>query len=301
MLVTLNMSGDSTVMAALNSSLLIKCSFSSFLAPFWTYTAFAVANVFFQVPLLVFVLFLGCRRWRERSCSASSHSDVFTYNMAAMEMAQVLASICFIANILIGDEWMNEFSQYVIFIMLSVKPEFQMLTCVELYLAVVFPISYLRHKASAGAAIRNFSIACVWLNCAACAVLTVTTINDKDALILYFFHMLFLLFVICFCCVSVLWTLKRQGPARGRDREQADQSKLRAFYTILLIMAVLLLSLGGVAVCKAIKSSVVNDGNADCFSAQCAELMSLPSSFVLPLLFLHRAGKLPSCKKQSNK
>lgn len=292
------MSGNSTIMDLPNyTSPLMKCSIATQLEPLWTFTAFAVTHIFLLLPLLGFVLFSCCQRRLESSSSTSSHSDVFTYNMVAMEMIQILANTCFCINIFPDFivPWVFEFSLNVIFVTSNVKHEFQMLTCVELYFAVVFPITYLRHKTSTGVTIRNIGIGFVWLNCILWAVLTFQSISNFDPLTLYFLHIAGLLFVICFCCISVLWTLKQRG--QTRDREQVDQSKLRAFYTILVIITVLFLSLGGVLVCQAINNSIGQKEDNECFSAQCAEWMSLPSSFVLPLLFLQRAGKLPHCKR----
>lgn len=267
-----------------------------------TITAFSVAHVLFVLPLLVFVLFLGCQRWFQSSSSMLSHPDVFTYNMVAMEMIQILSNTGCCVGIMLESFEGTHISRNVAIVTLTIKTEFLLLTCVELYLAIVFPIIYLRHKNSAGVTLRNMSICWVWINWIIYAVLYFYSVNGS--LIVYFFHSALLLLVICFCCISVLWTLTRSSPGnRAKDKEKVDQSKLKAFYIILIIMTVLLLSLGGVLVCDALDTFSELRENTECFAAPCSDWMTLLSSLVLPLLFLQRAGKLPSCKtpNQGNK
>jgi len=171
---------------------------------------------------------------------------------------------------------------------------FHLLTCVERYLAVVHPVIYLRLRQGVGVRIRNISIGCVWCICFISASLQViilgTVISD-------FVLLVFSSIVVCFCSISVLLVLIRPGPGEGGgNRERVDQSKQRAFYTIMAIMAALLLRfLSNLVFTSLYISSVLGD---------CGEKVlmwsliwfAVPSSLVLPLLFLQRAGKLPGCK-----
>ncbi|CAB1451392.1 unnamed protein product [Pleuronectes platessa] len=87
--------------------------------------AFTFTNVLF-LPLYLLVLWMGLRRWRDQGSAASgptSHSDVFTYQIVSLEITL-----------------------------------FHCFTCVERYVAVVYPITYrgLRHSDRVRA--RNTSI-----------------------------------------------------------------------------------------------------------------------------------------------
>ena len=112
--------------------------------------------------------------------------------------------------------------------------------------------------------------------------------------IVCFCLLIFSLIVMIFCSSSVLCVLIRPGPGdQGGAMQQVDKSKQRAFYTILAILGMLLirctwnlfwiiLNLFGVSV--------------NCVVMVSGAWFNLPCSLVLPLLFLHRAGRLACCK-----
>lgn len=177
---------------------------------------------------------------------------------------------------------------------------FHILTCIEHYLAIVHPITYLHLKHESEVRIRNISTGCVWLlSFGWLAVLNV--FSYEVAFILYLCIMAFQLMIISFCSISVLHALKCPGPGEvgGVSSKRADQSKQRAFYTILAIMGVLLFKFVGNLI-----GNLVFTSTAGAFINYCVSFMSLfwldlPSSLLLPLLFLHRAGKLQCCKQST--
>ncbi|KAI3376422.1 hypothetical protein L3Q82_016443 [Scortum barcoo] len=125
--------------------------------------AFAITKFFLQLPLSIFILHLGHQRWRQqRSFKTTSHSDFFTLHMAALELISELGSA------------------------------FHILTCVERYLAVVHPVTYLGLKQSGGIRIRNISTGCVWLLCF--GWMGVTTLYKPALPIIPFFSFLVLSF-----------------------------------------------------------------------------------------------------------
>ncbi|TNN38146.1 hypothetical protein EYF80_051684 [Liparis tanakae] len=99
----------------------LKCSDTS--AGIFSVTAFIVTLLLLILPLCVYVIYLGFQRWRQqRSGTTMSHSDVFTFHMVVVELF------------------------------------FHTLTCVERYLAVVHPVTYLGLKKGKGIRLRNISI-----------------------------------------------------------------------------------------------------------------------------------------------
>ncbi|KAJ4918612.1 hypothetical protein JOQ06_027846 [Pogonophryne albipinna] len=177
------------------------------------------------------ITYLGLRQGRgskkpRSSSSATSHSDHFTYHSIFMQLNEFLGIALFFTGGFIGLRKMFDLGIALLIVPSVGKALFHLLTCVERYLAVVHPITYLGLRQGGGVRIRNLSIGCV--------------------------------------CISVLYVLKRPGPGEvGGNRKRVDQSKQRAFYTIMAITGVILLS-----------------------------------SLMLPLLFLHRAGKLQCCKQK---
>ncbi len=264
------------------------------------YIAFNITNILLLLPLCVFILYLGLQRWRQQrstsTAAMASHSDSFTYHLVAMELIGVLGYILCCCGIysnhsvillvgycLCSSTWYGEMF-------------FHILTCVERYLAVVHPITYLSLRGERGIRIRNISIGCVWLLCfvAACRITFEGALIIMDSCLLIFSFI-----VIFFCSLSVLCVLIRPGPGeQGGDRKSVDQSKQRAFYTIVAILGVLMLkcvwNLTWVVLNVSKKSS-------DCVVMMSGVWLNLPSSLVLPLLFLHRAGTLVCCKNKSIK
>ncbi|KAL3050874.1 hypothetical protein OYC64_001196 [Pagothenia borchgrevinki] len=257
------------------------------------FTALYVVYILF-IPLFILVLYIGFQRWRKRgSAATTSHTDVFTFHMVILELIGVLGYTIYCYGI-----YSNRTFQTVGVIVFSVispgQTLFHLLTCVERYLAVVHPVIYLRLRQGVGVRIRNISIGCVW-----CFCFVSTTLDDIliAKIIIEFGYLVISMIVVCFCSISVLFVLIRPGPGEGGGkREGVDQSKQRAFYTIMAIMATLLLRfLSNLVSTSLYISSVLGD---------CGEKVMLwslfwfnaPTSLVLPLLFLQRAGKLPGCK-----
>ena len=257
---------------------------------FFISVAFTATKFLLFVLLFFLVLHVGHRRRRQ-----PSHSDVFTFHMAAVELISVLGC-CFFCCVFYSDlPQMKIVGFYALHIVFPGQTLFHTLTCVERYLAVVHPVTYLGLKQSGGVRIRNISCGCVWLLCfgwSGVLALYVPTLPVVPFVSLLVISLL----VVSFCSLSVLCVLIRPGPGEvGGDRERVDQSKQRAFCTIMAILGALLLMfavyLGGSALYAASLLSYT-DG---CVAMSSALWSNLPSSLVLPLLFLHRVGKVEGC------
>lgn len=203
------------------------------------YTVYFLINILLMLPICTMILYLGLQQWWQQSSTSTgltmSHADTFTYHMVIMELFGVFGNIlacCGIyaepVNVLVGlyfwtFPWYGEMF-------------FHILTCLERYLAVVHPITYLSLKRERGIRIRNIIIGCVWLLC----IVGTGLLNINFSFLL----LIFSLIVVSFCSISVLCTLIRPGPGeRGGDRARVDQSKQRAFYTIMAILGMVLLRL----------------------------------------------------------
>ncbi|KAF6715265.1 Vacuolar protein sorting-associated protein 13C [Oryzias melastigma] len=68
-----------------------KCVFSG--APLYLYSSLAVINVVVLLPLCIYIIIYGVRKWRPKHSSAAtmSHSDCFLYHMVVMETIGVFS------------------------------------------------------------------------------------------------------------------------------------------------------------------------------------------------------------------
>ncbi|KAF0028996.1 hypothetical protein F2P81_018101 [Scophthalmus maximus] len=104
---------------------------------------------------------------------------------------------------------------------------------------------------------------------------------------------IFHLVVISFCRLSVLRVLIRPGPGeRGGDRERVDRSKRRAFYTIIVMWALLVLRLSWNVTWAVLQVR----HSRDCVSLMSELWFNLPGSLVLLVMFLQRSSKRVYCK-----
>lgn len=263
--------------------------------------AYTMANAVVLLPLYNYTLYLGVQRWcRQQPATPISHSDAFTYHMIMIEQ------MSFVGSVLI---WFGAhsnlrimyFGLHLTFLNVAGENAFHLMTCLERYVAVTYPVAYLSLRNKKGIKIRNVAISCAWLLSFACAgVLYLKTLYI--GLIIYCSVTAVILSILSFCSTNVLYVLMRPQPAeRGRHRQCVDQSKLGAFYTITLILAALMLRGVGFIVTPFLFAFHHMGEAKSCVLLVATFWLSLPSNLVLPLLYLHRAGKLPGlkCKTES--
>lgn len=262
------------------------------------YFAFFVANILILLPICIHILYLGLQRGQQQQSASTppmvSHTDTLTYHMVTMELLGVVGYIlccygiyCDVVILLAG--------YYIWTFTWFGETFFHILTCMERYLAVVHPITYLSLRRERGIRIRNIGIGCAWVLCTmATCLFTVQSAFINITL----FVLIFTSIIISFCSLSVLCTLTRPRPGeKGGPKGRVDQSKLRAFYTLLAILGVVLLRFTWNIVWVAFSVSVVIN---ECLIMMCGVWFNMPCSLVLPSLFLHRAGKVACCKSDAN-
>lgn len=257
------------------------------------YIAFFMSNILILLPPCIAIIYLGVRRrWQQRASAATvSPLDCIAYHMAAMELFGVLGQVICSCGIY----KQKLYSVYVGWGLWSLswygETFFNILTCLEHYLAVVHPITYLRLKRGEGPTIRRVTSGCGWLLCLASMVL----ISDSMLfLIADTCVLIFSVIVISFCSVSVLFCLIRPRPGeQGGKRDRVDQSKSRAFVAISVILITLLMRCILNLVWAA---SVIQGGQSTCVSMAASTWSNMPGSLVLPLLYFYR-GEVFLCQK----
>lgn len=253
-----------------------------------------IINFVAVLPLSICVLVLGFQRWKQQRSSSAvmSPSDFYTYNLAVMEL---------IGGFAVCGDFIPDFKLVGIIILTFPwhgTMFFPVMICVERYMAVVHPITYLRLRRRDWT--KYISTVCIWLYCFIGVVFVTLTINSPEySIIPNAFQMIICVSTITFCSFSILYVLIRPRPGEtSGSRANVDRSKSRAFQTVLIIAGVLLLRFGGNLVCSVVISPT-SSYEDHCLLKIAALWFNLPSSLVLPLLFLHRAGKLPGCKHDS--
>ncbi|XP_056587648.1 C-C chemokine receptor type 8-like [Triplophysa dalaica] len=159
----------------------------------------------------------------------------------ASDICHVNLSICEIGNAVNGlfvalSFWVSGLATLVQFLtglLITGRPLFQCLICVERYLAVIHPVTFLKYKP-----LRYRLICCtvVWLisfgSCLFCMFIlgAVNMKTYRGIILLQFF---IFLSIQLFCCLTVLRALKQSGPGE-RERGDENHMKRRAFHLILI-------------------------------------------------------------------
>lgn len=263
------------------------------------FIAFIATNILFLLPLYIIVLYLFVQQWRQQQkCStALSHSDHFTCHMVLMDLTGVIGSISFFCGIHIDLSQLKAVGTFLLFIGLNGQAFLHFLTCLERYLAVVHPVTYRSLRNSKGIQIRNVTIGISWLlSFAIQGFLFLENLSLYK--ILGALYLVLSIANVFFCSFSVLLVLIRPGPGeRDGNRCKIDKTKQRALFTITAILVVLSIKFIGYLISNGIVTSKQEAQNTVCAVMGAALWFSLPSSLVLPLLFLHRAGKLGCMNK----
>ncbi|KAG7496786.1 hypothetical protein JOB18_025047 [Solea senegalensis] len=242
------------------------------------------------LPLSVFILHLGLQKRRGLHPAATSNTDFFAYNIILIEVIAVLGCCFYLGGAYTYILKIKLVGNYFFFILIPAQSLFHVLTCLERYLAVIHPVFYLSLRISGGVKLRNVSTGLVWgISCGWLGLMH--TYRPVVPVIPIIAILIFSVAATLFFSLAVLLALIRPGPGAGTG-ERADRLKRRAFHTIVVITGVVLLRLSGTMCCILLSAALKNN---------CTVLLSLiwfclPSSYVLPLLFLHRAGKLPCFK-----
>ncbi|XP_014823431.1 PREDICTED: uncharacterized protein LOC106903907 [Poecilia mexicana] len=278
-----------------NSSSSTFCSFNASLHPI-TFSCFSNINHVIHyycytltnlliLPLYLFIFWMGFQRRRSNRPAAgqNSHTDVFTYWMGAAETLSSFGFLSFSFGVGTCRPAIMVFGYHLISFTAPAQTVFHCLTCIERYLAVVHPIIYMKLKKSQGTRVRNV---CIAVGCLLSFVMfaLVPVFYPHFPTTVYFTIFAFIIMTMSFCSLAVFCVLITPGM-------KTDQTKWRAFHTILAITVALVLRISGQSASMAILHPNHRVEN------HCAIFLTgfwfcLPSSLVLPLLFLHRNGKL---------
>ncbi len=181
-------------------------------------------------------------------------------------------------------------TQFLVGIATTGHPLFQCLICVERYLAVVHPVTFLKYKP-----LRYRVICCTtaWIitlgSCVSCIFVFFTC---PPYIYTWYFSIQFLLFLFIqlFCLVAVLRALKQSGPGeKKREKEEETHVKRRAFHLILVTTISLVITYVPFTITGLI-TLLTNKSFPILWSI--SYICFVLADLVHPVHYLHRAGKL---------
>lgn len=258
---------------------------------------YTVINNIVLLPLFTLVLYVGVHRWRQQQRRTMSHSDVLTVQIIVADLIGICATTILCSGSVTEMKAVMLIGVYLLIAYQFIVVSFHMLTCVERYLAVVHPITFVGLRKERGIRIRNAVICCAWLLAfteAGIAILLKQSLSICSITIITFN-----LVVVSFCSLSVLHVLYQPRPGAEGGSKQVDAFKLRAFYTIFVVLGTLLFRYGFNIFFNVVLSLSEVDEHKSCVLWMSSFWFSLPSRLVAPLLFLHREGKL-CCRNQKS-
>lgn len=253
-------------------------------------STFFVTNCLIVIPLSAFAIFVIVQRFLQGTSMAVTHSEHFALHMSVCELLSLVGLIFGSCGAMADLPYMGTIGVLLLYSLSCVHILFDTVTCVERYLAVCHPITYQNLKNAKGVQIRNVTIGCTWL----WSLLVIALMGTVNVMVIDNFYITFTamsLVIVLFCSLSVLFVLIRPGPGKECGfRKQVDQSKLRAFYIILIILALLFTRIGGSGIISAFSSEL--DSEARCHLLLFSQWLKLPNSlWVLALLLSQKTQK----------
>lgn len=253
-------------------------------------------NVIFLLPVYIFILHLGFKQWCQQrpNATATSNFDIFTYHMIPVELLNILSTIfsCWGAHTNISELLVA--GVYLLILTLVGQMLYHSLICLDRYLAVVHPVTYRSLKGQRWVRARNVVIASPWPLSFLMTVIGLAGDLNSSYYLMYFISGFELIFIAVFS-LSILWVLNRPGPGAG-GKQHIDRSKLRAFYIVIAILGVLVFRLSW----SIISSALINSNNQNhCVLASVTYWINVPSSLIVPLLYLQRRVKQFCCKNKN--
>lgn len=224
----------------------MAANFSNFTSDFYSnacvvaYTGFFITTTLL-LPLFALIIYMGHQQWREKSSvgrATTSHSDVFTYNIIPMELFSILANGCKVYLMLSHQMTLIKLTRVLMTVSMNGQNAIHLITCVEHYVAVLHPMTYLESKKPLNIRIRNISIVCFWVWLIGGSLSEQNLDLRLDSILIITMLSLGLqVAFIAFCSISILCSLTSPGPGDAhRGRMNVDLRKKRAFYTVTTII-----------------------------------------------------------------
>lgn len=255
----------------------------------YIYITYSITTFILVVPILFLVLYLGLQQWQQHSAEGTTNADIFTIHLAIIEVFGTFGSMVACTGIFKWDFTLLIIGMGIFNLTWYGETYFHILTCMECYLAVVYPIRYQSLRREWGITIRNVSLACVWLLSSAGVVMMI--INEIFAIMDIVVCILSFVIMI-YCGLSVVYTLGKKSQEKNGNNDRGCKTKLKAYHIFLAMIAVILMRLFVSIIWSCFNISKQNICHTIIFETW----LSLPGRLMLPVHFLHRAGIFSCCK-----
>ncbi|XP_056301822.1 C-C chemokine receptor type 8-like [Danio aesculapii] len=242
-------------------------------------------NLLFSLPLHCYII------WHIVTQTVNgAASEFFNLNLSVCEIGICMNSFFFILS-----KWFSSceaLDRFFMGLTFTGRPLFQCLMCVERYLAVVHPVTFLKYKP-----LRYRAICCAaaWMialgSCALC-LYTLTLNKTHEHAWFSSVELTLIISIQLFCLVAVLKALKQSGPGERKREKEENLMKRRAFHLILITTVNMIVLYFPFAVTSV---SIILTGKSTPTVWITGLSCFLLAGFVQPFLYLRRAGKLFIC------
>lgn len=176
-------------------------------------------------------------------------------------------------------------------ISMSSRSIFQCCVCLERYLAVVHPITFLKYNQ------MSYRLSCsglCWTVALACSILSIFTFPHLPYTFLGVVYSTILALEL-FCCLSILEVLRRPGPGdmeKERERKEGgiNAVKRKAFIIVFINLMTFLMQTIPICTTFLLQNKFLSLYWFNLAVAICMSL-NFAAGFVQPIFFLHRADK----------
>ncbi|XP_056301825.1 chemokine XC receptor 1-like [Danio aesculapii] len=231
----------------------------------------------FGVPTHSYVI------WLIVTGSSGVASEFFNLNLSVCEIGNCLN--CLISSLSFYYLSILPLKEFLVGLLATGRPLFQCLMCVERYLAVVHPVTFLKYKP-----LRYRVICCpvAWIIILFSCLFCLFTGGSYLLVETWFTLIQFLIFlsIQLFCLVAVLRALKQSGP--GERKKEENHMKRRAVNLILITTVFLVITYAPFSI-SGIYTLLAKQYIFACWIPSL--ICYVMTGFVQPILYLHRAGK----------
>ncbi|XP_060774012.1 G-protein coupled receptor 35-like [Neoarius graeffei] len=251
-------------------------------------TPLHVINYLLGLPLnsYVFVLLLDGRR-------SLDPCDILTLNQAAVEIFFLLLAPFHIMCDVETELCFYKAMGFVIGMGMVVRSLLQCLVCLERYVAVIHPVTFLKFRP-----LRYRAAICIvtWSSGLACGVVCMFMFPFLPYRVILTYAVI-ILSISVFSCVSILNKLRHPGPGeRNAGKGVEDAAKKRAFQVVAINLLMFLIQNIPISVVFCMQDTL---SMTDFRLALVISLaINIMMGFMSPVFVLHKAGKL-SCLKST--
>lgn len=245
-----------------------------------------VINYLLGLPLNSCVIVLLLNR-----CRSLDPCDVFTLNQAAVEILFLFLAPFHILCAVKMELCLNTAVGFVIGVGMLVRSLLQCLVCLERYLAVVHPVTFLKFRP-----LRYRVAICVvvWTSGLVSGIICMCTFPFLPYRLILIYALI-ILSINVFSCASILDTLRHPAPGeRNADRGMEDGAKKRAFHIVVMNLLMFLVQNTPISItfCMQDTLSMMDFSLALTISL----VINILVGFLNPVFVLHKAGKLEFLK-----